>query len=177
MLSAVLRLPRFRQVRRNDLRRAEEALALVGMVDLRDNEAVALPLGMRRLLEVARALVSEPRVLLLDECASGLDEDEVQRLATLIRAIRDAGGTVVLVEHNFRLVLELADEIHVLAHGEVIASGSPAEIERNPRVLAEYLGGAADDVVAEVEAELDSSGTGNPSPAAGDVVNTGGRPS
>jgi branched-chain amino acid transport system permease protein len=174
MLSAVLRLPRFRAVRQNDVRRGEEALALVGMLDLRDNEAASLPLGMRRLLEVARALVSEPRVLLLDECASGLDEDEVQRLAMLIRAIRDAGGTVVLVEHNFRLVLELADEIHVLAQGEVIASGPPAAIARNPRVLAEYLGGAADDVVAEVEAELDAGGTDHQSPA-GDVVNTGGR--
>jgi branched-chain amino acid transport system permease protein len=176
MASAVLRLPRFRAVRRNDTQRAEEALALVGMLELRDSEAVALPLGMRRLLEVARALVSEPRVLLLDECASGLDEDEVQRLAGLIRAIRDAGGTVVLVEHNFRLVLELADEIHVLAQGEVIASGPPSAIERDPRVLAEYLGGAADDVVAEVVAELDEGDTGKPSSAAGDVVNTGGRP-
>jgi branched-chain amino acid transport system permease protein len=176
MPSAVLRLPRFRAVRRSDTRRAEEALTLVGLLELRDSEAAALPLGMRRLLEVARALVSEPRALLLDECASGLDEDEVSRLAVLIRAVRDAGGTVILVEHNFRLVLELADEIHVLAHGEVIASGPPAAIERNPRVLAEYLGGAAEDVAAEVVADLEATGGDQLSPAAGDVVNTGGRP-
>jgi branched-chain amino acid transport system permease protein len=175
MLSAVLRLPRFRAVRRNDTRRALDALNLVGMLDLRDTEAAALPLGMRRLLEVARALVSEPRVLLLDECASGLDEDEVQRLAGLIRSIRDVGGTVVLVEHNFRLVLELADEIHVLAQGEVIASGPPAEIERNPRVLAEYLGGAADSsAVEELEGLLTEEDRDRP--AGGNVVNLGGRP-
>ncbi|WP_262401470.1 ABC transporter ATP-binding protein [Actinomadura sp. CNU-125] len=138
--SAVLRLPRFRRVRRADTAEAERMLALVGMAELRDEPASSLPLGMRRLLEVARSLVASPGVLLLDEAASGLDEDEVERLAELIRRIRRAGGTVVLVEHNFRLVLDLADDIVVLAHGQVIAHGPPAEIETNPRVLGEYLG-------------------------------------
>ena len=71
---------------------------------------------------------------------SGLDEDEVDRIAVLLARIRDAGATVILVEHNFRLVLQLADHIVVLAHGEVIAEGAPSEVERNPRVLSEYLG-------------------------------------
>ncbi|SEG93690.1 amino acid/amide ABC transporter membrane protein 2, HAAT family /amino acid/amide ABC transporter ATP-binding protein 1, HAAT family [Thermomonospora echinospora] len=142
VLSAVLRLPGFRRVRRADREEAERMLALVGMGHLRGERASALPLGMRRLLEVARSLIAAPGVLLLDEAASGLDEDEVDRLAELIRRIRAAGGTVVLVEHNFRLVLDLADDIVVLAHGQVIAQGPPAEIETNPRVLGEYLGAA-----------------------------------
>jgi branched-chain amino acid transport system permease protein len=140
ILSAVLRTPRFRRVRRDDLQEAERVLALVGMEHLADAEATSLPLGMRRLLEVARGLIGAPGVLLLDEAASGLDESEVDRLARLIRRIRDAGGTVVLVEHNFQLVLSLADDIVVLAHGQLIASGPPEAIENNPRVLSEYLG-------------------------------------
>ncbi|TQF69259.1 branched-chain amino acid ABC transporter ATP-binding protein/permease [Rhodococcus spelaei] len=140
MFSTVLRLPRFRKVRAADLDEGRRALEMVGMAHLADETASSLPLGMRRLLEVARSVVSSPRVLLLDEVASGLDENEVQRLAELIRALRDAGGTIVLVEHNFRLVLELADSIVVLAQGSVIAVGSPHEIEENPRVLSEYLG-------------------------------------
>lgn len=140
MFSTVLRLPRFRRVRAADRAEAVRALEMVGMAHLADETATALPLGMRRLLEVARSVVASPGVLLLDEVASGLDEDEVARLADLIRGLRDAGATVVLVEHNFRLVLDLADRVVVLAQGAVIADGSPAEIEQNPRVLGEYLG-------------------------------------
>lgn len=140
VLEAVLRLPRYRRVRREDLAEADRVLDMVGIRHLEDVEAVALPLGQRRLLEVARCLISNPGVLLLDEVASGLDEDEVQRLADMIRRVRDAGGTVLLVEHNFQLVLSLADEIVALAHGQLMARGTPAEIENNPRVMSEYLG-------------------------------------
>lgn len=140
VIEAVLRLPRYRRVRREDLAEARRALDLTGIRHLEDLEAVSLPLGQRRLLEVARCLVSNPGVLLLDEVASGLDEDEVERLAAVVRRVRDAGGTVVLVEHNFKLVLSLADEIVALAHGELMARGTPAEIENNPRVMSEYLG-------------------------------------
>jgi branched-chain amino acid transport system permease protein len=139
-LSAVLRLPGYRRTRARDVVEARRVLTLVGLADLEHEEAVSLPLGSRRLLEVARALVARPRLLLLDEVASGLDEDEVDRLADLVRGIRDAGGTVVLVEHNFRLVLSLADQIYVLARGEIIAAGTPAQIEAHPDVLTEYLG-------------------------------------
>ena len=146
MADAVIRSPRFRRVRAADAAEVRRVLALVGMERLAHVEATSLPLGMRRLLEVARAMVARPRVLLLDEAASGLDEDEVDRLAATVRRIRDAGGTVVLVEHNFRLVLALADEIVVLAQGEVIARGTPAEIEHDPRVLGEYLGVRPEDL-------------------------------
>jgi branched-chain amino acid transport system permease protein len=140
MLSSILRLPSYRRTAKADRAETTTVLRLVGVDHLADVEAASLPAGTRRLVEVARALASKPKVLLLDEVASGLDEDEIERLADLIRAIRDAGTTVVLVEHNFKLVLELADVIRVLAQGELIASGTPAEIENHPRVLAEYLG-------------------------------------
>lgn len=140
VLEAVLRLPRYRRVRADDLAEARKALDLTGIRHLEELEAVSLPLGQRRLLEVARCLVSSPGVLLLDEVASGLDEDEVERLAVVVRRVANAGGTVVLVEHNFQLVLSLADEIIALAHGELMARGTPAEIENNARVMSEYLG-------------------------------------
>lgn len=140
ILATVLRLPPYRRVRRADLAEADRALDLVGIRDLQDVEAIALPLGQRRLLEVARCLTANPGALLLDEAASGLDEDEVQRLAETIRKVRGAGGTVVLVEHNFQLVLDLADEIVVLAHGQLMARGTPEEIAHDPRVMNEYLG-------------------------------------
>lgn len=140
MLSSILRLPAYRRAASADRTETMAALDLVGAGHLAEVEAASLPLGTRRLLEVARALVSRPQVVLLDEVASGLDEEEIERLAGLIRAIRDSGATVVLVEHNFKMVLELADTIRVLALGELIASGTAAEIENHPRVLTEYLG-------------------------------------
>ncbi len=143
MPSAILRLPGFRRARAADAAEADRVLRIVGIQRQAGDEAVALPVGTRRLLELARGLIARPKVLLLDEVASGLDEDEIDRLATLIRAVRDAGGTVILVEHNFGLVLRLADRIHVLAQGRLIASGTPAEIEAHPAVLREYLGMAA----------------------------------
>ncbi|WP_434446913.1 branched-chain amino acid ABC transporter ATP-binding protein/permease [Lentzea sp. E54] len=140
MSTSILRLPRYRRAAAEDQAEVTAVLRTVGLNHLADVEAASLPLGTRRLLEVARSLVSRPRVLLLDEIASGLDEDEVARLAELIRAVRAAGATVILVEHNFRLVLDLADTIQVLARGELVASGTPEEIENHPRVLSEYLG-------------------------------------
>ncbi|MFE7244048.1 ATP-binding cassette domain-containing protein [Streptomyces sp. NPDC057580] len=140
VVEAVFRLPRYRRVRREDFVQARRMLDLAGIRHLEESEAVALPLGQRRLLEVARCLVAEPGVLLLDEVASGLDEDEVARLADVVRRVRAAGGTVVLVEHNFQLVLSLADEVVALAHGQLMARGTPEEIENNPRVMSEYLG-------------------------------------
>jgi branched-chain amino acid transport system permease protein len=140
LVSAVLRLPGYRAARAADLAETARVLDLVGLREYADADAASLPLGTRRLLEVARALVSRPRLLLLDEAASGLDEAEVDKLAELVRRIRDAGGTVLLVEHNFQLVLSLADQIHVLAQGQIVAEGTPEEVEHHPAVLREYLG-------------------------------------
>lgn len=156
--SAALRLPKYWRVCAHDLEHIEETLQILGLSDVANERADSLPLGTRRLLEIARSLVSNPRVLLLDEAASGLDEDEVARLAVLLGRVRDAGVTIVLVEHNFRLVLSLADTIHVLAQGEIIASGPPAEIEIDPRVLREYLG-VKDVGAAAAVIEADTMGT------------------
>jgi branched-chain amino acid transport system permease protein len=144
VFASVLRLPSYWKARRADRLAAERALALVGLSDQRDEMADALPLGNRRLLEVARSLVSSPKVILLDEVASGLDEDELEVLEKLVVRLRDAGMTVILVEHNFQLVLRVADDIYVLAQGAVMAHGAPEDIESNPRVMEEYLGVTAE---------------------------------
>ena len=133
LLSTSLRLPRYWRVRRDDAQQAAGVLAALGLTPLAGREAAALPLGTRRLVEVGRALAAGAQVLLLDEVASGLDEDELGHLAGILAAIRDAGVTVVLVEHNFDLVLRLADVIYVLAQG-LIATGTPAEIRANAEV-------------------------------------------
>lgn len=145
VLSAVLRTPAFRRTTKEDRAEAERVLGLVGLGGQIHAEADSLPLGHRRLLEVARSVMSNPRVVLLDEVASGLDEDELEVLSSLILRLRDAGMTVVLVEHNFPLVLKLADKIYVLALGNVIAQGDSEEIEHNERVKEEYLGVTAED--------------------------------
>jgi branched-chain amino acid transport system permease protein len=141
---SVLRLPAHWRSERADRRRAAEALAVAGIAHLADEDAESQPLGIRRLIEVARTVAADPRVVLFDEIASGLDDDEVRDLGEIVRELASAGATVVLVEHNFGLVLDVADEIYVLANGQVVASGSPAEISSHPAVLREYLGLSAD---------------------------------
>jgi branched-chain amino acid transport system permease protein len=140
MPSTILRLPSFRRITREDRAEAERILEALGIGHLSDQAAVDQPLGIRRLIEVARAVIASPSVVLFDEIAAGLDDDEVEDLAGVIDQLRTAGATVLLVEHNFKLVLELSDEIHVLANGRLVASGPPAEIASHPAVLQEYLG-------------------------------------
>ena len=144
MPASVLRLPAHWRGEQADRSRAAEALAVAGIAHLADEDAESQPLGIRRLIEVARAVAAEPRVVLFDEIASGLDDDEVRDLGEIVRELAAAGATVVLVEHNFGLVLDVADEIYVLANGQVVATGPPAEIAAHPAVLREYLGVTAD---------------------------------
>lgn len=138
--AAILRLPGFRRRTAELNAEAEGILSLLGIGDQADAEVDSLPLGTRRLAEVARCLTAEPRVFLFDEVGSGLDEGDLSRLEAAINMIRRAGGTVILVEHNFPLVLKLADRIHVLSKGELLASGTPEQIQNDPRVLEEYTG-------------------------------------
>ncbi|GAA4232633.1 branched-chain amino acid transport system permease protein [Streptosporangium album] len=142
ILSAVLRLPKFRSGYAADNAEARALLRLVGIADVADQQVDSLALGTRRLVEVARSLASGARVFLFDEVGSGLDESDLAVLERAIGMIREAGGTVILVEHNFPLVLKLADRIHVLSQGKLLASGTPEEIQADRRVLAEYTGAA-----------------------------------
>jgi len=122
--------------------KARELLALVGLSDQAEQLAAVLPYGQQRLLEIARAMATEPRLLLLDEPAAGLNHDETARLGALIRRISDGGTTVLLIEHDMRLVMNTADHIVVLNFGRKIAEGTPAQIQENADVVEAYLGGA-----------------------------------
>src|SRR5579863_4497314 len=129
-------------------RRAEEMLELVGLAPFAETHATELPMGAQKLLEVVRALMAQPKLLCLDEPAAGLNDTETQELANLLRAIRTLGVPVLLVEHNMSLVMNVADRIVVLDSGAIIATGTPAEVQGNSRVIEAYLGREGQDHAA-----------------------------
>jgi branched-chain amino acid transport system ATP-binding protein len=140
MLAGALRLPWTVTEEKVIRHQAEEALEFVGLRDRAQQLAAILPLGLKRLLEIARALAAAPDLLLLDEPASGLDAVETDRLKEMILALKDQGITILLVEHDMGLTMEVADEIAVLNYGKLIADGPPRAIQKNPEVIAAYLG-------------------------------------
>ena len=142
-LSATFRLNRKEEAEQR--RNVEELLETVGLADVKDELATSLPYGKQRRLEIARALAAEPKLLLLDEPAAGMNPQETDELTAFIGQIRDQFGlTVFLIEHHMDLVMDISDRIYVLDFGKLIAEGTPAEIQNNQRVIDAYLGVAED---------------------------------
>lgn len=138
---SLLALPRARRERRDDLERASELIAGLGIEAAADRSPGTLPYGDRRRLEIARALAADPELLLMDEPMAGMVHDEALDLAELVKSLRVQGLTIVLIEHNMNVVMTISDQVVVLRQGMLLASGTPAEVSGNPEVVTAYLGG------------------------------------
>lgn len=144
LLASALRLPQVARGEKTLRREASELLEQLGLADFAEDDALKLPYGTMKRVEIARALMSRPRLLLLDEPAGGLTHEEVEEFSTLLRTLRKTFGlTVLLVEHHVKLVMSLCDHVVVLHLGATLADGTPADIQRDKAVKAAYLGDAA----------------------------------
>jgi branched-chain amino acid transport system ATP-binding protein len=143
LLASVLHLPGLRRADRACRDEAAGLMDFVGVGRYRDAHASQMPYGALKRLEIARALAARPKMILLDEPAAGLNDTETHEIEALIRKIADSGVTVVLVEHDMKLVMNLSDHILVLDYGKKLAEGTAAEVRANPDVIAAYLGASA----------------------------------
>ncbi|GGA33751.1 ABC transporter ATP-binding protein [Psychrobacillus lasiicapitis] len=148
VLNSVLRTKAQRKEETNSLEAASELLELVGLSMFQDTIAENLAYGQQRRLEIARALASNPKLLLLDEPAAGMNETETESLFDLIKKVQKRGVTVLLIEHDMPFVMKLCDRITVLNFGKKLAEGTPTEIQNNQEVIEAYLGAEEDDEIA-----------------------------
>ncbi|MGW5023037.1 ABC transporter ATP-binding protein [Streptomyces cacaoi] len=140
LLSALLRGPRFRRAERESEERAMELLHFTGLADKREHLARNLPYGEQRKLEIARALASEPGLLLLDEPTAGMTAGETTATRALVTAVRERGTAILVIEHDMRFIFTLCDRVAVLVQGEKLIEGSPQTVQNDDRVIAAYLG-------------------------------------
>ena len=141
----VFKTARYRRVERESTQKAMDILESIGLADYANDYAQNLPYGLQRRLEIARAIATDTSVLLLDEPAAGMNPQESEDLLDFIKELRDQGYTILMIEHDMNVVMNISDRIYVLDYGKLIASGLPKEIAANPRVIEAYLGQEEDE--------------------------------
>jgi branched-chain amino acid transport system ATP-binding protein len=144
-LTSVLRGPKFRREEAATRARAQELLEFVGLGRSTEHLARNMPYGDQRRLEIARALATDPKLILLDEPTAGMNPQETQQASDLIFKIRDSGLSVVVIEHDMRFIFNLCDRVLCLVRGETLIEGTPAEVQSDPRVIEAYIGTGEDD--------------------------------
>jgi len=156
-LASIFHGPGYRKGEKAARERSSELLEFVNLADIEDELARNLPYGDQRRLEIARALATDPAVLLLDEPTAGMNPQETEATRRLILAIRETGVSVVVIEHDIKFIFSLCDSVSVLVQGELLVEGSPEVVRRDPRVIEAYLGKPPDEVEAEVAAMVEET--------------------
>lgn len=144
-LDMIFRTKKFKEEERKAAQKAVDILESIGMADKIDNYASDLPYGAQRRLEIARAIATNAKLILLDEPAAGMNGQETEELLEFVKSLQKRGFTILLIEHDMNLVMNISDRIYVLNHGRMIAEGRPAEISKNPAVIEAYLGRGGDE--------------------------------
>jgi branched-chain amino acid transport system ATP-binding protein len=158
-LTSIIRGPKFRRDEKATTERAQELLDFVGLGHTTDHLARNLPYGDQRRLEIARALATDPKLLLLDEPTAGMNPQETRQAEELIFKIRDLGLAIVVIEHDMRFIFNLCDRVLCLVQGRTLIEGTPTEVQSDPRVIEAYIGTGPEDA-AELEA-FEEEGQGN----------------